>query len=56
MEIKNCTFMITGGASGLGAATVRQIVKAGGNVAIFDMQQEKAPIWLPNWEIKLFFV
>ncbi len=41
MEIKNCTFMITGGASGLGAATVRQIVKAGGNVAIFDMQQEK---------------
>ncbi len=41
MEIKNCTVLITGGASGLGAATVRQIVKAGGNVAIFDVQQEK---------------
>jgi 3-hydroxyacyl-CoA dehydrogenase / 3-hydroxy-2-methylbutyryl-CoA dehydrogenase len=41
LEIKNCTVLITGGASGLGAATVRQIVKAGGNVAIFDMQQEK---------------
>ncbi len=41
MEIKNCTVLITGGASGLGAATVRQIVKAGGNVAIFDTQQEK---------------
>ncbi|PKN76461.1 MAG: 3-hydroxyacyl-CoA dehydrogenase [Deltaproteobacteria bacterium HGW-Deltaproteobacteria-10] len=41
MEIKNCTVLITGGASGLGAATVRQIVKAGGNVSILDMQQEK---------------
>ena len=41
MEIKNCTVLITGGASGLGAATVRQIVKAGGNVAIFDVQREK---------------
>ncbi len=42
MEIKNRTALITGGASGLGAAAVRRIVKAGGNAAIFDVQQEKA--------------
>lgn len=41
MNIKNCTILITGGASGLGAATARQIVKAGGHVAIFDVQQDK---------------
>ena len=41
MEIKNRTALITGGASGLGAAAVRRIVKAGGNAAIFDVQQEK---------------
>ena len=41
MEIKNHTILITGGASGLGAATVRQIVNARGNVAIFDVQQDK---------------
>jgi len=43
--IKNCTALITGGASGLGAATVREIVNAGGNCAIFDTQQGKGIIW-----------
>lgn len=42
MEITNRTALITGGASGLGAAAVRRIVKAGGNAVIFDVQQEKA--------------
>src|SRR5450830_1217620 len=32
MEIKNSTFIVTGGASGLGAATARTIAAAGGNV------------------------
>jgi NAD(P)-dependent dehydrogenase (short-subunit alcohol dehydrogenase family) len=41
MEIAKRTALVTGGASGLGAAAVRRIVKAGGNVAIFDVQQEK---------------
>ena len=41
MEIRNCTALVTGGASGLGAAVVRRIVSAGGNVAIFDVQEEK---------------
>ncbi|KAF0154331.1 MAG: Short-chain dehydrogenase/reductase SDR [Syntrophaceae bacterium] len=41
MEIAKRTALVTGGASGLGAAAVRRIVKADGNVAIFDVQQEK---------------
>jgi NAD(P)-dependent dehydrogenase (short-subunit alcohol dehydrogenase family) len=41
MEIRNHTALVTGGASGLGAAVVRRIVAAGGNAAIFDVQQEK---------------
>lgn len=41
MEIRNRTALITGGASGLGAAVVRRIVNGGGNAVIFDVQQEK---------------
>ena len=41
MEIRNCTALVTGGASGLGAAAARRIVAAGGKVAIFDVQEEK---------------
>mgnify|MGYP000731214647 CR=1 FL=1 len=42
MEIANNTFIVTGGASGLGEATTRAIVTAGGNVLIADMNAEKA--------------
>jgi NAD(P)-dependent dehydrogenase (short-subunit alcohol dehydrogenase family) len=41
MQIKNTTALVTGGASGLGAATVRALHAAGGNVAIVDLQEEK---------------
>jgi len=40
MEIKNSTFIVTGGASGLGAATARAIVAAGGNVVIADVNAD----------------
>ena len=36
MEIKNCVAIVTGGASGLGLATVRLFIKAGAKVAILD--------------------
>jgi NAD(P)-dependent dehydrogenase (short-subunit alcohol dehydrogenase family) len=36
MEIAGRTFLITGGASGLGAATARRIALAGGNAVISD--------------------
>ena len=39
MEIKNSTFIVTGGSSGLGAATVEMIVAAGGNALIADVNK-----------------
>jgi NAD(P)-dependent dehydrogenase (short-subunit alcohol dehydrogenase family) len=41
MDIKGNTFIVTGGASGLGEATVRSLVEAGGNAAAFDVSDEK---------------
>ncbi len=40
MQIQNNVFIVTGGASGLGAATARMIVGAGGKVVIADVQAE----------------
>jgi NAD(P)-dependent dehydrogenase (short-subunit alcohol dehydrogenase family) len=40
MEIKNNTFLVTGGASGLGAATVEMFVAHGGNVVIADLSRD----------------
>lgn len=40
MQIKDNVFIITGGASGLGAATARMIVEAGGKVVLADVQVE----------------
>ena len=39
MEIRNSTFIVTGGASGLGAGTVRMIVEAGGRALVADIQE-----------------
>mgnify|MGYP003414039190 CR=1 FL=1 len=40
MEIRNSTFVISGGASGLGAATARMIAGAGGNVVLADLRED----------------
>jgi NAD(P)-dependent dehydrogenase (short-subunit alcohol dehydrogenase family) len=40
MQIKNSVFLVTGGASGLGAATARMAAENGGKVLIADMQVE----------------
>jgi NAD(P)-dependent dehydrogenase (short-subunit alcohol dehydrogenase family) len=37
MQIKNSTFIVTGGASGLGAGTARSLVAGGGKVVIADV-------------------
>ncbi|KAI8377531.1 uncharacterized protein BYT42DRAFT_497231 [Radiomyces spectabilis] len=42
MHIHGNTFIVTGGASGLGEATVRELVQHGANVAIFDINDEGA--------------
>jgi len=41
MEIKGCTAVVTGGASGLGEATVRSLVNDGAKVAIFDFDETR---------------
>ena len=40
MQIQNGVFIITGGASGLGAATARMIAANGGKVVLADVQVE----------------
>lgn len=40
MQIKNKVFVVTGGASGLGAGTVRMLVEQGAKVVIADIQDE----------------
>jgi NAD(P)-dependent dehydrogenase (short-subunit alcohol dehydrogenase family) len=41
MEIKGCTAIVTGGASGLGEGTVRQLVQDGARVAIVDVDEDR---------------
>ena len=41
MQLQGKTFIVTGGASGLGEATTRELVKNGANVVIADLNDEK---------------
>ncbi len=41
MQIKNAVAMVTGGASGLGAATVRRLVSLGAKALIVDLNDER---------------
>lgn len=40
MQIENMTFLVTGGASGMGAATAKALRKRGAKVALLDMNKE----------------
>ncbi len=40
MEIKDSVFVVTGGGSGLGAATARMVVQRGGRVVLADVNAE----------------
>ena len=40
MDLANAKAVVTGGASGLGLATARRIVEAGGRVALLDLNEE----------------
>lgn len=41
MRIRDCVAVVTGGASGLGEATVRMFVRGGGQAAILDLDEER---------------
>ncbi|MCF5780327.1 SDR family NAD(P)-dependent oxidoreductase, partial [Pseudomonas poae] len=40
MQIENKVFLVSGGASGLGAATAEMLIAAGANVMLVDMNAE----------------
>ena len=42
MDLKDCVAVVTGGASGLGEATVKMLVAGGGKAVIADLAGEKA--------------
>ena len=39
MQVKDHTFVVTGGSSGLGAACVRTLAGGGGNVIVADLNR-----------------
>ena len=41
MDIAGATVLVTGGGSGLGAATARMVVEAGGSVVVADVDRER---------------
>jgi NAD(P)-dependent dehydrogenase (short-subunit alcohol dehydrogenase family) len=43
MQLKGSTFLVTGGSSGLGAATVKRFHQAGAHVVIADIDAERGP-------------
>ena len=42
MELKNSHAIITGGASGLGAATASKVIDRGGKVTIIELDEQRA--------------
>ena len=42
MKLKNSHAIITGGASGLGAATASKVIDRGGKVTIIDLDEQRA--------------
>ncbi|HRG70053.1 MAG TPA: SDR family NAD(P)-dependent oxidoreductase, partial [Thauera aminoaromatica] len=45
MKIANSVFLVTGGASGLGAATARMVVEGGGRVVLADLNEEAGKVF-----------
>ena len=48
MKIDGIAAVVTGGASGLGEATARELAKRGAKVAVFDRDVEKGERSLPR--------
>ena len=42
MNIRDCVFLVTGGGSGLGAATARRLAAGGARVAVMDLDRVRA--------------
>lgn len=55
MDSKHVAAIVTGGASGLGEAVVREIVHAGGRAAILDVNADKAAVLVKELGDGVFF-
>ena len=56
MELRERTFLISGGASGLGAATARLLAESGGNVLIADVNQERGEALAKELGVNAWFM
>ena len=56
MNVKDKVAVITGGASGLGEACLRNLVKDGANVAIFDIDADRSEKLIRELGPKIIFV
>lgn len=56
MQITNNTFLVTGGASGLGEATTRHLIAQGANVIIADLNQTAGEALATEFADKAIFV
>jgi NAD(P)-dependent dehydrogenase (short-subunit alcohol dehydrogenase family) len=56
MQIKSSTFIVTGGASGLGEGTVRMLVENGASAVIADLQADKGEALAKQLGAKTRFV
>lgn len=56
MRIKDGTFLITGGVSGLGEAVARQLVAKGANVVLLDINDERGAKLVGELGSKSIFV
>jgi NAD(P)-dependent dehydrogenase (short-subunit alcohol dehydrogenase family) len=45
MDLNGTAAIVTGGASGLGAATARRLAGAGARVVVADLQEEAGEAW-----------
>lgn len=55
MNVRDKVAVITGGASGLGEACLRNLVNGGANVAVFDIQAEKSEQLLQEFGSQVIF-
>lgn len=49
MNVSGASAFVTGGASGLGEAVVRKLIRQGGSVVIVDQNEEKGQALAVNW-------
>ncbi|QEL65103.1 short-chain dehydrogenase [Oryzomicrobium terrae] len=56
MQLENSVFIVTGGASGLGAATARMVVQAGGRAVLADMNAEAGQALAAELGVNVRFV